>query len=55
MSNPFCAVIKYQEALANQFMRALVSILNLYAGLLDPRPDLSTPARAVKVPYAWWW
>jgi len=41
--------------IAKQWVSLLVNIADSYVSSLDPRPDLSLPARRVALPYAWWW
>lgn len=55
MLSPYEAVVGCQAAVANHCIKAIISTLQFYTGLLDPRPDLSIPARSVRMPYAWWW
>jgi hypothetical protein len=55
MKNPYQVVLGYQTEITNQWLSAVLKTFDLYASLLDPRPDLSVPARSVKHPYAWWW
>lgn len=38
-----------------QWLRCAMLIANCYISLMDPRPDLAVPARAIRTPYFWWW
>jgi hypothetical protein len=54
--SPNCAsVVSYPCIVAQQLLSTLVSSAGWYSAVFDPRPDLSVPARSVKLPYAWWW
>ena len=55
MFSPYGAVATAQAVVVSQCVKSYLATVNLYAGLLDPRPDLAIPARSVRVPYAWWW
>jgi hypothetical protein len=55
MSRNCGALLGYQGAAIVHWVEAVASVAKAYAGLLDPRPDLSVPARTVRLPYKWWW
>lgn len=42
-------------ATTHQWVRCVMFVTHCYASVLDPRPDLAMPARAVRTPYLWWW
>ncbi len=44
----------YQETLFKQWLRTIRMVGDFYAGILDPRPDLSVPARRT-THHPWWW
>jgi hypothetical protein len=45
----------WPTSLTREWMVALVGVASAYAAVLDPRPDLATPARAIRTPLGWWW
>jgi hypothetical protein len=47
--------MKFQAAVAKQWLSTLLLIAGCYATALDPRPDLALPARSIGMPYVWWW
>jgi hypothetical protein len=54
--SPTCIpLVKYQAAISQRLLSALLVIAGSYAALMDPRPDLAIPARSIKFPYIWWW
>ena len=55
MRTPLCDMVAIQFALGRRWMDAMVSITHAYTSIMDPRPDLSVPARTVRDPYRWWW
>jgi hypothetical protein len=55
MKNPYRQLVGLQCAVTGRWLETVFSALNLYIGLLDPRPDLAKPAREVGWGYKWWW
>ena len=55
MSRTCIPLVKYQVAVGGQWLSTLLVIAGSYAAVMDPRPDLATPARSIKLPYTWWW
>lgn len=47
--------VDYAGQMAEQWLNTACSVTKWYLGLFDPRPDLSIPARSVRVLYIWWW
>ena len=45
----------YPAIVQQQWLAMVLYLAEWYASLLDPRPDLSIPARSTRFPYAWWW
>lgn len=55
MAGPYASLLGFQSAVVRQWLRALSAAADLYAAILDPRPDLAIPARRVRGGYRWWW
>lgn len=55
MRLPYGQMVGMQAAAATQWLGMVVSMLNWYSGILDPRPDLARHARNDHAAYAWWW
>lgn len=55
MAGPYVSLIGFQSTVMRQWLRALFAAVDLYAVILDPRPDLAIPARRVRGAYQWWW
>lgn len=54
--HPICNPLdRYQADVSEQWVSTLLTMAKAYVPLLDPRPDLAVPARALKLPYLWWW
>jgi hypothetical protein len=54
--NPTCRPSAgYRGEVAQQWMAMVLCSAGWFAATLDPRPDLSVPARVVRLPYTWWW
>ena len=55
MKNGYGHLIEVQCAVTKRWLETVNSVLNVYVGLFDPRPDLAKPARHVGWGYRWWW
>lgn len=55
MNEPYHSLIGFQATLAQQWVAMTVAVTQAYVSLLDPRPDLSVPARSIRTSYDWWW
>jgi hypothetical protein len=54
--SPNCVqLVAYPMVLAQRWLSAVLQVTGVYAAVLDPRPDLSIPARSASVPYMFWW
>ena len=42
-------------AATRQWWNLAMEAVQWYADVLDPRPDLSVPARKLTTPFIWWW
>ncbi len=55
MGGPEQELMGFVTTTTGQWVRCAMNIAHWYAAIMDPRPDLSTPARSLKVSYFWWW
>ncbi len=47
-------VLDLQLAVGRHWMATVLAVVDAYAALLDPRPDLAVPPRTADRPH-WWW
>ena len=51
-----CSLIAgFHGEVAQRWMTMLLCSAGWFAAAFDPRPDLSVPARVIRLPYSWWW
>jgi hypothetical protein len=55
MKLPYGEIVGMQAALAGHWVNMMLSVVNSYTGILDPRPDLAKRAREGRAVYSWWW
>ena len=48
-------ILALQGAVSRDWLTVVAAAIRWYVALCDPRPDLATPARRIRLPYAWWW
>ncbi len=55
MRTPICDMVAFQMSMGRQWLGTMVTVVNSFTSVLDPRPDLSVPARRTGTAYRWWW
>lgn len=55
MNRSLQAVANFHMIWVHCWMDSAKSMVDAYASMLDPRPDLAVPARSTLAHYEWWW